>query len=190
MCVLFFFKEKKKISNKQTQLVCFHPTLRAKKNSWLLLFLLPENTVGNDHHFHLFFSVMCLKDENNFITTNVLFTSPFFTHNKSHLHRRIMCFTSKRETTMCLACKKRTLFCLCFAYTYRINVGMGHGKYKSPGLLLLCQEDEFPSCSIQCQFRFYRCIVQDAFNAPRNSKAGPICVSKKTTYVFFCITGS
>ena len=114
----------------------------------------------------------------------------FFTHNKSHLHRRIMCFTSKRETTMCLACKKRTLFCLCFAYTYRINVGMGHGKYKSPGLLLLCQEDEFPSCSIKCQFRFYRCIVHDAFNAPRNSKAGPICVSKKTTYVFFCITGS
>ena len=115
---------------------------------------------------------------------------PFFTHNKSHLHRRIMCFTSKRETTMCLACKKRTLFCLCFAYTYRINVGMGRGKYKSPGLLLLCQEDEFPSCSIKCQFRFYRCIVHDAFNAPRNSKAGPICVSKKTTYVFFCITGS
>ena len=99
MCVLFFFKKKReKISNKQTQLVCFHPTLRAKKNSWLLLFLLPENTVGNDHHFHLFFSVMCLKDENNFITfyykCSFYFSLfPFFTHNNGHLHRRIICFT-------------------------------------------------------------------------------------------------
>ena len=129
---------------------------------------------------------MCLKDENNFITFYFsLF--PFFTHNNSHLHRRIMCFTRKRETTMCLACKKRPLFYLCFACTYRINVGMGHGKYKSPGLLLLCQEDEFPSCSIQCQFRFYRCIVQDAFNAPRNSKAGPIRVSEKEISIILLV---
>ncbi len=111
---------------------------------------------------------MCLKDENNFITfyykCSFYFSLfPFFTHNNGHLHRRIMCFTRKKETTMCLACKKRPLFYLCFACTYRINVGMGHGKYKSPGLPYYYQEDEFPSCNKQCQFRVHRYNSNHAF---------------------------